>query len=171
MFNNVKAKKRLTQLIIAFVVICMSVTGSFLLLDDAIESASAQTYNMQVGSGTDWHSAINGKKSGDIVNITLTNSFNAAQLTAIPAGVTVNLDMKGCTISFDNATENVSSIPDKDVIVSDNIFDPAISFRQIAIQRIFCRIILRVIHLAFNNTDRDVLILTINLCFCLCRLV
>ena len=112
MFNNVKAKKRLTQLIIAFVVICMSVTGSFLLLGDTIESANAEVTNPKVGSGTDWHAAINGKKSGDIVNITLTQSFNAAQLTAIPAGVTVNLNMAGNTISFDNATPGVTSIPD-----------------------------------------------------------
>ena len=112
MFNNVKAKKRLTQLIVAFVVICMSVTGSFLLLDDAIDAADAATYNAQVGSITDWHSAVNGKKSGDIINITLKNSFNASQLTAIPAGVTVNLDMAGSTISFDNATTGVESIPD-----------------------------------------------------------
>ena len=102
MFNNVKAKKRLTQVIIAFVVICMSVTGSFLLLEDTIDSANAATVDMNVASAANWHSAVNGRGSGDIINITVTADFDAGSaLTTIPAGVTVNLNMNGKTIYRD----------------------------------------------------------------------
>ena len=102
MFNNVKTKKRLTQLIIAFVVICMSVTGSFLLLEDAVDKANAATYSAEVASAANWHSAVNGRGSGDIVNITVTADFSVgAALTTVPAGVTVNLNMNGKTIYRD----------------------------------------------------------------------
>ena len=102
MFNNVKAKKRLTQVIIAFVVICMSVTGSFLLLEDTIDSANAATTSADVASAANWHAAINGKGSGDVVNITVTADFDAGSaLTTIPAGVTVNLNMNGKQIYRD----------------------------------------------------------------------
>ncbi len=102
MFNNVKAKKKLTQFIVAFVVICMTLTGSFLLLEDTIDSATAATVNMNVASAANWHSAVNGRGSGDIINITVTGSFDAGSaLTTIPAGVTVNLNMNGQTIYRD----------------------------------------------------------------------
>lgn len=102
MFNNVKTKKRLTQFIIAFVVICMSVTGSFLLLEDAVDSANAATVDVNVASAANWHSAINGRGNGDVVNITVTSSFDAGSaLTTIPAGVTVNLNMNGKEIYRD----------------------------------------------------------------------
>ncbi len=102
MFNNVKAKKRLTQVIIAFVVICMSVTGSFLLLEDTIDRANAATVNMNVASAANWHSAVNGRGNGDVINITVTADFDAGSaLTTIPAGVTVNLNMNGKTIYRD----------------------------------------------------------------------
>ena len=102
MFNNVKTKQRLTQFIVAFVVICMTLTGSFLLLEDTIDSATAATYNESVASAANWHAAINGKSSGDVVNITVTASFDAGSaLTTIPAGVTVNLNMNGQQIYRD----------------------------------------------------------------------
>lgn len=102
MFNNVKAKKRLTQFIIAFVVICMTLTGSFMLLEDAIDEASAATTDADVASAANWTSAINGKGNGDVVNITVTADFDAGSaLTPIPAGVTVNLNMNGKTIYRD----------------------------------------------------------------------
>ncbi len=102
MFNNVKAKKRLTQFIVAFVVICITLTGSFLLLEDAIDSASAGTSNADVASAANWTAALNGKGSGDVVNMTVTADFAVgATLTEIPSGVTVNLNMNGKTIYRD----------------------------------------------------------------------
>lgn len=102
MFNNVNAKKRLTQVIIAFVVVCMTLTGSFLLLEDSIDNASAATSNHTVSSAADWNTAVSGKSSGDVVNITVGADFSAgSKLTAIPAGVTVNLNMNGKSIYLD----------------------------------------------------------------------
>ena len=102
MFNNVKAKKRITQFIIAFVVICMSVTGSIMLLEDAVDNASAATTSANVASSADWSSALSGRGSGDVVNMTLTASFSVGStLTTIPTGVTVNLNMNGNTIYRD----------------------------------------------------------------------
>lgn len=108
MFNNVKAKKRLAQVLIAFVVICMSVTGSFLLLEDSIRTVSAETYTWNVGSASEWNTQF-GKmvaNSNNTYDITLTgNVSNTSQtggkLTGVPAGVTVNLNMNGYNITWD----------------------------------------------------------------------
>lgn len=114
MFNNVKAKKRLTQFIVAFVVICMSVTGSFLLLKDSFDKANAETYTVNVASAGDWTNAVSGKRSGDIVNITLTGDVSVgALLQAIPAGVTVNLSMNNKTIAWDTVATGTASIMDE----------------------------------------------------------
>ncbi len=113
MFNNFKAKKRLTQFIVAFVVICMAVTGSFLLLDDSIEQATAATVNVDVNSADTWKSAVNGRGSGDIVNIKLTGDVSAsALLQAIPSGVTVNLNMNGKGIYWDTQATGTADIMD-----------------------------------------------------------
>ncbi len=114
MFNNVKAKKRLTQFIIAFVVICMSVTGSFLLLEDSIDQASAATTSADVATVGQWSNALSGKGSGDVVNITLTGDINASSLLqAIPTGVTVNLNMNGKSIYWDTVATGTASIMDE----------------------------------------------------------
>ncbi len=113
MFNNVKAKKRLTQFIIAFVVICMSVTGSFMLLEDTVEEATAATVNVDVNSADTWRSAVNGRGNGDVVNIRLTGDVGVgALLQAIPSGVTVNLNMNGKTIAWDTVATGTASIMD-----------------------------------------------------------
>lgn len=114
MFNNVKAKKRLTQFIVAFIVICMSVTGSFLLLKDTVEEATAATVNVDVNSPDTWKNAVNGRGNGDIVNIKLTGDVNAsALLQAIPAGVTVNLNMNTKSIYWDTVATGTKDIMDE----------------------------------------------------------
>ncbi|MBR5234090.1 MAG: hypothetical protein IKW03_07755 [Clostridia bacterium] len=114
MFNNAKTKKRLTQFIIAFVVICMSITGSFMLLEDTIEEATAATVSVDVNSADTWRSAVNGRGSGDIVNIRLTGDVSAsALLQAIPTGVTVNLNMNGKGIYWDTIATGTASIMDE----------------------------------------------------------
>lgn len=113
MFNNVKAKKRLTQVLIAFVVICMSVTGSFMLLNDTIEEATAATSSADVNSADTWRSALSGKGSGDIVNIRLTGDVSvSALLQAIPTGVTVNLNMNNKSIYWDTVATGTADIMD-----------------------------------------------------------
>ncbi len=114
MFNNVKAKKRLTQALIAFVVICMSVTGSFMLLNDTIEEATAATTSVSVNSADTWRNALSGKGNGDIVNITLTGDIKAsALLQAIPTGVTVNLNMSNKSIYWDTVATGTKDIMDE----------------------------------------------------------
>ena len=113
MFNNVKAKKRLTQFIVAFIVICMSVTGSFLLLEDTVEEATAATVNVDVNSPDTWRNAVNGRGNGDIVNIKLTGDVSVgALLQAIPAGVTVNLNMNTKSIYWDTVAKGTADIMD-----------------------------------------------------------
>ena len=122
MFNNVKAKKRLTQVLVAFVIICMSVTGSFLLLEDSISSVQAE--NREVSTKGQWDSVMEeAAKQGGTWNITLTGDIKQSsvgylgdgcdiatvtvsgtkgfKLAAVPAGVTVNLDMNNHNIIWE----------------------------------------------------------------------
>lgn len=100
MTTNINAKKRLTQLLIAFVILCMTVTGVAFLLKDGIKSASARTVSIK--SESDWNLFADSYNSGDIINATLTDNIVAsAKLRAIKPGVTVNLNMNGKSITWD----------------------------------------------------------------------
>lgn len=106
MFNNVNAKKRLTQVIVAFVIICMAFTGSFLLLDDAISQASAE--DRTVSTQGQWNNVMAEAKNGGTWNITLggniaITSTTGGKLDAVPAGATVNLNMNNYSITWDYA--------------------------------------------------------------------
>lgn len=101
MSNHMEVKKRVTQLIVALVVICLTVTGAAFLLKDFVKDATAATYDANVYSAATWTNAVN-RTSGSVVNITVTGDFDAGgKLTAIPQGVTVNLNMNGHTIYWD----------------------------------------------------------------------
>lgn len=104
MFNNVKAKKRLTQVIVAFVIICMSVTGSFLLLEDSIDAVQAA--DRTVSTKGEWDNVMAEAKNGGTWNVTLDSNINLTSVTggklaAVPAGATVNLDLAGYSITWD----------------------------------------------------------------------
>lgn len=105
MFKNVNAKKRLTQVIVAFMVICMTLTGSFLLLDDTISSVHA--VDRTVSTQGQWQTAMQDAASqGGTWNITLggniaLTSVTGGKLTAVPANATVNLNMNGYSITWD----------------------------------------------------------------------
>ena len=104
MFNNVNAKKRLTQVIVAFVIICMAFTGSFLLLDDAISQASA--VDRTVSTQGQWNTAMSESKSGETWNITLGGNISITSVTGgkldpVKSGVTVNLNMNNYSITWD----------------------------------------------------------------------
>lgn len=105
MFKNVNAKKRLTQVIVAFMVICMTLTGSFLLLDDTISSVHA--VDRTVSTKGQWDTAMSEAASqGGTWNITLggniaISSVTGGKLTAVPANATVNLNMNGYSITWD----------------------------------------------------------------------
>lgn len=101
MFKNANAKKRLTQVIVAFMVICMTVTGSFLLLEDTIREVSAETYNWDVANATDWNSRFGSMSSGNTYIITLTGDITtSAVLTGVPAGANVTLNMNNKNITW-----------------------------------------------------------------------
>ena len=103
MISNIKTKKRLTQIIIAFVVICMSVTGSFLLLEDSIGEVRAE--ERTVTTEGQWNAVIDEiNKAGGSWTITLGDSLSVAsgKLAAIPAGATVVLNMNGKNITWEN---------------------------------------------------------------------
>lgn len=107
MFSNLKAKKRITQLIIAVVVVALTATGSALLLNDFVQDAKAAPYT--VNNATDWNTAVT---SGNAtVDITVGQSFNVTgKLTAIPSGTTVNLYMNDKTIQWYNASAGNTGI-------------------------------------------------------------
>ena len=104
MFNNVNAKKRLTQVIVAFVIICMTLTGSFLLLEDTISTAYAR--DEFVSTQGEWNNFMSQAKSGETWNLTLDSNIALTGVTggkfaAVPAGVTVNLNMNNFSITWD----------------------------------------------------------------------
>ncbi len=116
MFSNLKAKKRITQLLIAIVVVALTATGSALLLNDFVQEAKAADYT--VNNPTDWSNAVT---SGGTVNITIGQSFNVTgRLTAIPAGTTVNLYMNGKTIQWYNASSGNTGIMSTSYPLSEN---------------------------------------------------
>lgn len=113
MFSNLKAKKRITQLIIAVVVVALTATGSALLLNDFVQEAKAADHT--VSSVTEWNSYVGGATIGSTVNITLgadikSTGTSALGLSAIPSGVTVNLYMNGKTIQWYNVAEGDKAI-------------------------------------------------------------
>ncbi len=105
MFNNVKTKKRLTQILVAFVIICMTFTGSFLLLEDSI--SDVQAVDRTVSTKGQWDTAMSEAASqGGTWNITLggniaLTSETGGKLAAVPSGVTVNLNLAGNSITWD----------------------------------------------------------------------
>ena len=105
MFNNVKAKKRLTQVIVAFVVICMSVTGSFLLLEDSIDTALAEDRTVKTPS--EWNGVMAEAANGGTWNVTLGGNIiisgtTGGKLAAVPSGATVNLRTGNYNIIWDH---------------------------------------------------------------------
>ncbi|MCR5781177.1 MAG: hypothetical protein K6G90_00435 [Clostridia bacterium] len=97
-----------SRVIVTALVMCLALGGLF-MLDGILPKAGAATYNVNVASSNNWASAIQGKSSGDIVNITLTGDITGAtSLTTIPTGVTVNLNMNGHTIAYDKETTSES---------------------------------------------------------------
>ena len=106
MFSNLKAKKRITQLLIAVLVVALTATGSALLLNDFVQEAKAADYT--VNNATDWSNAVT---AGGTVNITLGSDLSvSSRLTAIPKGTTVNLYMNGKTIQYYNASSGNTGI-------------------------------------------------------------
>lgn len=108
MTTNINAKKRLTQLLVAFVILCMTVTGVAFLLKDGVQKASAATRTVSIGSAGDWNTFAATYSSGDIINATLTRDIvitgidkPSETLAPIPAGVTVNLNMSMHSIYWD----------------------------------------------------------------------
>lgn len=100
--TNINAKKRLTQVIIAFVIICMAVTGSAFLLKDGIKNASAAERSQDINSQDGWNNFVGSLGNGDVGNIRLTGNITvSSKLRAIPAGATVNLNMNGRNITWD----------------------------------------------------------------------
>lgn len=127
MFNNVKAKKRLTQVLVAFMVICMSVTGSFLLLDDAVIEASAETIAIEGGDDAALYSALKNIQSGDNKVITVaTGSYDMglyAELFTIPAGATVEIYLAaGAVVYWDQELAGSNAIMDKSYPVDNRFF-------------------------------------------------
>lgn len=107
MFNNVKAKKRLTQVLVAFVIICMSVTGSLLLLDDFIKESSAagRVVDIPAGNGTELKNAIAGVSSGETVtiNVPAGNYTVSGKFGTVDAGETVTIALaKDAVVYWDN---------------------------------------------------------------------
>ncbi|MCD7774215.1 MAG: YDG domain-containing protein [Clostridiales bacterium] len=108
---NTKSKKRIVQVIIACLCLCLTAGTGAYVLNNFITEASATTYDREVKSVSDWTSALSGVSSGDTVNITLTGSFTpTAKLTEIPSGVTVNLNMAGYSIYWDVLGSDASFI-------------------------------------------------------------
>lgn len=105
MFNNVKAKKRLTQVIVAFVIICMTLTGSFLLLEDSISTVRAA--DRTVSNKNQWDDAMrDAAAQGGTWNITLGDNIvldgtTGGKLEPVPSGATVNLNMNNKNITWD----------------------------------------------------------------------
>ena len=100
--TNINAKKRLTQVIIAFVIICMAVTGSAFLLKDGIKNASAAERSQDINSQDGWNNFVGSLGNGDVGNIRLTGNITvSSKLRAIPAGATVHLNMNGRNITWD----------------------------------------------------------------------
>lgn len=107
MFSNLKAKKRITQLLIAIVVVALTATGSALLLNDFVQEAKAADYT--ISDATGWNNAVGSGNS--VVNITLGSNISlSGKLNAIPSGVTVKLNMNGNTIQWYNASEGNTGI-------------------------------------------------------------
>ena len=105
MFNNVKAKKRLTQVIVSFIVICMTLTGSFLLLEDSVDTVHAETVGVSTKGQWDSQMSEIASKGGNWTirldgDITL-NSTTGGKLAAIPANANVTLNMNGHNIIWD----------------------------------------------------------------------
>lgn len=104
MFDNVKAKKRLTQVIVAFVIICMTFTGSFLLLEDSIDTVLAA--DRTVSTKSQWDNVMAEAASGGTWNVTLGGDIamtgtSGYKLNPVPAGATVNLNMNNHSITWD----------------------------------------------------------------------
>ncbi len=96
----------LSRVITAALVMCLALGGLF-MLDGILPKAGAAVINSNVASASNWHSALSGRSSGDTVNITLTGDVTGAtSLTTIPSGVTVNLNMNGHTIAYDDVAES-----------------------------------------------------------------
>lgn len=125
MFKNVKAKKRLTQVLVAFMVICMSVTGSFLLLDDAVVEASAEA--IEVTDDAQLYSALKGITSGDnkVIKVA-TGSYDLgtyAELYTIPADATVELYLAaGAVVYWDREEASSQAIMDTSYPVDNRFF-------------------------------------------------
>ncbi len=109
MFSNVKAKKKLMQIVIACLVVCLTLTGGSYLLGDFIQEASAATKSFRVASQNDWNNAMSSAGTGDIINITLTNNLSvSSKLNQVPSGVTVNLEMNNKSIYWDTKDTSAS---------------------------------------------------------------
>ncbi len=107
---NIKSKKRIVQIIIACLCLSLVITGGAYILNNFISEASAATKNVSVGTSTLWNSTMNGASSGDIINITLTANISTdTKLTAIPSGVTVNLNMAGYSITMSHISTSSGS--------------------------------------------------------------
>lgn len=101
-----KKASTVCRAVIAALVLCLAL-GCVYMLDGVMPKAGAAVYTSNVASASNWSSALSGKSSGDVVNITLTgNVTGSTSLAAIPTGVTVNLNMNGHTIAYDDVAEN-----------------------------------------------------------------
>lgn len=113
MFLNLKSKKRITQLLIAVLVVALTATGCVFLLGDFVQEAKAADYT--VSSVTEWNNYVGNATSGSTVNITLgadltSNNTTALGLASIPGGVTVNLNMNKHTIQWYNVATGDKAI-------------------------------------------------------------
>lgn len=156
MFNNVNAKKRLTQVIVAFVIICMAFTGSFLLLDDAVNTVQAE--DRTVSTPGQWNAVIDeiNKAGGGTWVVTLGSDITASsKLSAVPAGAKVTLNMNNKTISWVSTGTGNADIMSTSYPFSDNYWGLLSNNGTLDIQGTGTIKIQQVRYNNKNSSDRD----------------
>lgn len=107
---KLNAKKRITQLLIALVVVALTATGSVVLFSSLVPEAKAVEHT--VTDPTSWSNAVNDSSSSNI-EITLGNDISVSgKLAAIPSGKNVTLDMNTKKIEWkdiDSGDESIMS--------------------------------------------------------------
>lgn len=117
---KINAKKRITQLLIALVVVALTATGSVVLFSNLVPEAKAAVEYPVVDTAS-WNTAV-GDTSGQEIIIRLDKDLSFGNDTThltIPSGKKVTLNMNGHTISrfsqvSDSGTHMTTSYPAKD---------------------------------------------------------
>ena len=108
MLQNIKTRKRLTQILISVLCLCLAF-GAVWLIADSVPKVGAASANVNVNSVSAWNTAMN--RSEDTLNITLTGNvsqtgLDGAKLAAVPSGKTVNLHTGNYSITWTYDVEN-----------------------------------------------------------------